>query len=73
MEAFMFVSPQSSGDAEALIDRIAPRLQHANAGVVLTAVKVVIHLLNFVTDADYVNSVFRKMAPPLGKISRRRK
>lgn len=31
---------QTSKDAESIIERVAPRLQHANSAVVLSAVKV---------------------------------
>lgn len=31
---------QNSKDAESIIERVAPRLQHANSAVVLSAVKV---------------------------------
>lgn len=63
----MFTVPQETGDAEGLIDRLTARLQHANAGVVLTAIKAIIYLLNYVRDKDFVNSTFAKLAPPLGK------
>ena len=65
LEAMMFVTPQAPGDAESLIDRIVPRLQHANSAVVLSAVKSMIYLMNYVSDGDYIANVYRKMAPPL--------
>ncbi|KAG9307651.1 hypothetical protein G9A89_023216 [Geosiphon pyriformis] len=65
LEALMSYVPQEMGDAEMLSERIAPRLQHANSSVVLTAVKVIIYLLNYMTKEDDINSMCRKLSPPL--------
>jgi vesicle coat complex subunit len=66
MEGLMFVVPQEPGEAEGLIDRLTPRLQHANSGVVLTAIKVILYLMNYIGDSEMVGSIYRKLAPPLG-------
>jgi len=62
----MFYVPQEMGDAEMLAERIAPRLQHANSSVVLTAVKVIIYLMNYMTKDDEIAAMCRKLSPPLG-------
>ena len=36
-------NPVDSKDAEAIIERVTPRLQHANSAVVLSAIKVILH------------------------------
>ena len=61
----MFVTPKEQGDAESLIDRVIPRLQHANSAVVLTAIKVLMYLLNYVTDESYITTVCKKISPTL--------
>lgn len=54
-------------EAEHICERVMPQFQHANAAVVLGAVKVImIHIKN-VQREDLLKSLTRKMAPPLGK------
>jgi len=40
-------------------------MAHSNSAVVLSAAKVIMRYLDFVTDNEKVRSVCRKMAPPL--------
>ena len=63
----MFVLPRERGDAEGLIDRVISRLQHANSALGLSAMKVILYLLSFVRDPEYVDGTYRKIAPTLGK------
>ena len=63
----MYYVPQENGDAEVLAERIAPRLQHANSAVVLTCVKVMMYLMNYMKDENNVITFCRKLSPPLGK------
>jgi AP-1 complex subunit beta-1 len=51
-------------DAEAVVERVTPRLQHANAAVVLSAVKVVVQQLPALPEAQRA-TLLKKMAPPL--------
>jgi len=64
----MFHVPQEHQDAELLAERIVPRLQHANAAVVLTSVKVILYLMNYMDNEEVVNNLFKKLAPPMGII-----
>jgi vesicle coat complex subunit len=66
LEALMFYLPENNTDAESVIERVSPRLQHANAGVLLGAVKVLCHLLNFLSNEEFASNIYRKMGPPLG-------
>ncbi|TPX32913.1 hypothetical protein SmJEL517_g04087 [Synchytrium microbalum] len=65
LEAMMFVVPQEHADAELLAERIVPRLQHANSAVVLTTVKVILYLMNYIESEDIVNGLYKKLGPPL--------
>ncbi|KAJ1973877.1 hypothetical protein H4R35_003889 [Dimargaris xerosporica] len=65
LEALMFYTPQEPGDAETLAERILPRLQHANSAVVLSTVKVIIYLLNYMTQPDGIQALCQKLTPPL--------
>lgn len=67
LESLMFVVPQEPGDAEMLAERIAPRLQHANSAVVLTAVKVIVYLMNYMAKDEDISNMCKKLSPPLGK------
>jgi len=58
----MLSSPK---DVDEIIQRIIPNLAHSNSAVVLSAAKVIIRYLDFVTDSEKVRSICRKMAPPL--------
>eukprot|EP00904_Undaria_pinnatifida_P012779 jgi/Undpi1/8631/HiC_scaffold_25.g11096.m1 len=58
-------NPVDGREAEGIIERVTPRLQHANSAVVMSAVKVVLSYLNSVTNVDTSRSFSRKLAPPL--------
>lgn len=62
----MYYVPQDAGDAEMLAERISPRLQHANSAVVLTTTKVIMYLMNYMSNEEEINQLCRKLAPPLG-------
>lgn len=59
-------TPAGGSEAKEIGDRIVPRLQHANAAVVLGAVKVLLGLLPRVGDEEWTRNVIKKMSPPLG-------
>ncbi|KAI9225367.1 MAG: adaptin N terminal region-domain-containing protein [Piptocephalis tieghemiana] len=65
LEALLSCVPQEPGEAESLADRVVPRLQHSNAGVVLSAVKVIVYLMNYMPSQRDVQSLCRKLGPPL--------
>ena len=56
--------PADASDAEALAERVAPRLQHANCAVVLAAAKVLLRCAE-VLHAPAAAALRRKLAPPL--------
>jgi len=62
----MTFTPQNRGDAELIAERIAPRLQHANSGVVLTTIKVILYLTNYMVKEEDEISLCKKLSPPLG-------
>ncbi|KAJ2633659.1 hypothetical protein H4R22_000317 [Coemansia sp. RSA 1290] len=65
LESLMYVTPQSSEDAETVIERILPRLQHGNSGVVLVSVKVIAYMMNYVSKTETLEPILRKLSPPL--------
>mmetsp|Transcript_43715 Transcript_43715/g.52861 ORF Transcript_43715/g.52861 Transcript_43715/m.52861 type:complete len:831 (-) Transcript_43715:12-2504(-) len=52
-------------DAESIIERVTPRLQHANCAVVLSAVKVILKQMDILTNTEMTRTLCKKMAPPL--------
>ena len=56
--------PSDAREAESIIERVTPRLQHANAAV-MSAVKVIMGYMSTIEDAAITRSLSRKMAPPL--------
>ncbi|KAF6018522.1 hypothetical protein EB796_023171 [Bugula neritina] len=58
--------PRDERDAQSIIERVTPRLSHANAAVVLSAVKVIMRLLDILDQSsEFVSSLTRKLAAPL--------
>lgn len=57
--------PQESGEALLLAERISPRLSHSNSAVVLTCIRVVLYLMNYIADEKQIAALCRKLSPPL--------
>ncbi|KVH95398.1 AP complex subunit beta [Cynara cardunculus var. scolymus] len=52
-------------EAENIVERVTPRLQHANCAVVLSAVKMILQQMELITSHDMIRNLCKKMAPPL--------
>lgn len=65
LDALASYTPASAQEAEGVIERVTPRLQHANSAVVMSAVKIVLTYLDLVENQDTVRTLSRKLAPPL--------
>jgi AP-2 complex subunit beta-1 len=65
LEALMNYVPQDSSDAAILADRISPRLSHANSSVVLTCIRIMLYLMNYIDDQKAISSLCHKLSPPL--------
>jgi len=65
LDSLSLYSPSDTKEAEGIIERVIPRLQHANSAVVMSAVKVILRYLDEVTNQDSVRTVCKKLAPPL--------
>ena len=62
-------SPRDEKEAQSICERVTPRLSHANAAVVLSAVKVLMKLMEMmVSGSPFIQSLVKKLSPPLGKI-----
>jgi AP-1 complex subunit beta-1 len=60
-------TPADGREAEGIIERVTPRLQHANSAVVMSAVKVILSYMELMgsQNADAIRALTRKLAPPL--------
>jgi hypothetical protein len=67
LDSLLSFTPQTSAEAEQLGERLSIRLQHANSAVVLTTIKLLLYLMNYMEDESFIASLERKMGPPLGK------
>ncbi|XP_018425692.1 PREDICTED: AP-1 complex subunit beta-1 [Nanorana parkeri] len=58
--------PKDDREAQSVCERVTPRLSHANSAVVLSAVKVLMKLMEMLSkDLDYYGTLLKKLAPPL--------
>ncbi|UYV65017.1 AP1B1 [Cordylochernes scorpioides] len=59
-------TPKDEREAQSICERVTPRLAHANAAVVLSAVKVLMKFMEMMSsDSDFVATLTKKLAPPL--------
>jgi vesicle coat complex subunit len=59
-------APGNANEAQEIVERVVPRLQHANASVVLSAVRVLMIYLPLLGGGEHEKTVVKKLAPPLG-------
>ncbi|XP_063934700.1 AP-1 complex subunit beta-1-like [Zophobas morio] len=65
LDCLATIEPKNSREAEGICQRVLPRLQHANPAVVLSAVKVVLKFVDFISDDEFLNALNKKLSPPL--------
>lgn len=65
LEALMAYVPQTTDEAVIMAERISPRLQHSNSSVVLTCIRVILYLMNYIADQKEISALCRKLSPPL--------
>lgn len=59
-------TPKDDKEAQSICERVTPRLAHANAAVVLSAIKVIMKFLEMLEQgSDYVIQLVKKLSPPL--------
>ncbi|KAI8815848.1 adaptin N terminal region-domain-containing protein [Fimicolochytrium jonesii] len=57
--------PTDAAQAADIAERVLPRLQHANASVGLSAVRVLMIYLNYISNEELSKQIIRKLSPPL--------
>jgi len=59
-------TPKDDREAQSICERVTPRLAHANSAVVLSAVKVIMKLMEMLEQSnDYIAVLVKKLSPPL--------
>lgn len=58
-------TPLDSREAEGIIERVSPRLQHANSAVVMSAVKIILKYMDEIESQEVIRSYSKKLTPPL--------
>jgi AP-2 complex subunit beta-1 len=66
LESVVTYTPEDSASAELFAERISPRLQHANSAIILSCVRIILHLINFMAKIETVQGFLKKLGPPLG-------
>ena len=65
LDALATYLPSKVEEAEMMVDRVKPRLQHANSAVVLSSVKVMVKCLDQLDDNAKIASICKALGPPL--------
>jgi len=67
LDSLLRFVPDDTKDAEILAERIIVQMQHANSAVVLTTIKILLYLMNYMDNRKLVDHICKKMGPPLGQ------
>lgn len=67
LDAISQYTPVTTREAEDTVERVVPRLKHANSAVVMSAVRVIINYITYITKNDKLidNLLNEKLPPPL--------
>ncbi|XP_952416.1 beta adaptin, putative [Theileria annulata] len=69
LDALVYYNPPDSEHARKVIEAVCPRFSHINPAVVMSAIKVVVKMMNMVTDKEYLRLVGSKLSAPLVTLS----
>jgi vesicle coat complex subunit len=68
LDSLLRYVPDKHADAEVMAERIIVQLQHANSAVVLTTIKALLYLMNYMENRRLIDYICKKMGPPLGRL-----
>jgi len=72
LDALAKYTPTDAREAESIIERVLPRLNHQNSAVVLSAAKIIMQFMEIITNVETLNGFCRKLAPSLVTLSQSR-
>lgn len=65
LESIINYKPKAHKEAEEIIERISPFLQHANPAVVLGSVQNILHFIDHITEETSKDVLLKKLSAPL--------
>lgn len=65
LDSLLRYVPERHADAEMMAERVVVQLQHANSAVVLTTIKALLYLMNYMENRRLIDYCCKKMGPPL--------
>ena len=65
LDTLIAFTPSSERDAVTILERVVPRLNHSNASVVMSAIKLMLYHTSFLRSPEAKRSFAAKMAQPL--------
>ncbi|ESK96934.1 ap-2 complex subunit beta [Moniliophthora roreri MCA 2997] len=65
LDSLLRYVPEQHVDAEMMAERIIVQLQHGNSAVVLTTIKALLYLMNYMSNRQLIDYICKKMGPPL--------
>ncbi|GJE87205.1 adaptor protein complex beta subunit [Phanerochaete sordida] len=65
LDSLLRYVPERHADAEVMAERVVVQLSHANSAVVLTSIKVLLYLMNYMDNRRTIDYICKKMGPPL--------
>jgi len=65
LDALALYTPADGTETENILERVAPRLSHSNSGVVLSAIRVIMKFLDFITNPENLRNYLKKLTQPI--------
>ncbi|KAF5365668.1 hypothetical protein D9758_003315 [Tetrapyrgos nigripes] len=65
LDSLLRYVPERHADAELMAERIIVQLQHGNSAVILTTIKALLYLMNYMENRELIEYICKKMGPPL--------
>ena len=65
LESVMTFEPKDAEEALLCAEKVCPRLQHSNSGIVMASVRLIIYLASFAPTASKMNQLITKCSSPM--------
>ncbi|KAK7467119.1 hypothetical protein VKT23_004178 [Stygiomarasmius scandens] len=65
LDSLLRYVPERHEDAQLMAERIIVQLQHGNSAVILTTIKALLYLMNYMENRELIEYICKKMGPPL--------
>ncbi|OCH95537.1 Adaptor protein complex beta subunit [Obba rivulosa] len=65
LDSLLRYVPEKHEDAELMAERVIVQLSHANSAVILTTIKILLYLMNYMENRKLIDYICKKMGPPL--------